>query len=138
MARQKTITTDSFLTIEEDGIEKIIDEYGRLNEIAKTAKKGTDHYGTIIKDYLKENQLEKKQGVDKWAKVSVSTSYSYIDDKLLEKVKSMPETVQKQLIKIKEIVDTEKLEELIVAGTVSKEDIMKCIESKETTKLYVK
>lgn len=120
-------------------LEELIPIYGENNTEYNSLKKIVAEESAEIKELLKAKKLDEKT-VDGWtAKVTVKRSESFNENKLLAVVKELG--LQEQLVKTKEYVDTDALEELIYNGTITQDMLLRIAyakEVKETRALTVK
>jgi ribosomal protein S8E len=119
-------------------LEELIPSYGQNNTELNSYKKICADENAKIKELMKEAKIEEKT-VDGWvASVRVKRTESFNENKLLDIAKSLGLT---DIIKTKEYVDTDVMEELIYNGTITQEmllEISKAQEVKETPTLYIK
>ena len=115
-----------------------IDDYGFNKSELDKHKKICDELNPKIKAAMESEQLSDFQGDFYSAKYVVKTSVSFIEDKLLEVIKS---SGRQDLIKTREYVDTDALESALYHGEIPQDIIVQirnCQVIKQTPTLAVK
>ena len=98
-------------------------------------KKSTEEYNSEIKKLmskLDKNEFETDDGLV--AKINIQNRESFIDDKLIEKIKELNVS---GIIKTKEYVDIDELEDAIYNGRINASELTNCKTSKEVITLKV-
>lgn len=118
-------------------LEELIVTYAENKSEMDSYKKLVNRDNALIKELMQEQQITEKE-VDGWqAKITTKKSESFNEDKLLAIAKER----NLDIIRTKEYVDTDIMEELIYNGVITKEDLLeiaKAKEVKETIELRVK
>lgn len=119
-------------------LEELIPAYGENNSELNSYKKICADENAQIKELMAKEKLKEKT-VDGWtASVRIKTTESFNEEKLLNIAKQLG---LNDIIKTKEYVDTDVMEELIYNGTITQDmllEIAKAQEVKETATLYIK
>lgn len=110
-------------------LEQLIPIYGERNAEYNSLKKIVGEESTKIKELLKAKKLDEKTVGDWTAKVTVKRTESFNDSRLLSIVKELG--LEEQLVKTKEYVDTDAMEELIYNGTITQDMLLRIAEAKE-------
>ena len=98
-------------------------------------KKSTEEYNSEIKKLmskLDKDEFETDDGLV--AKINIQNRESFIDDKLIEKIKELNVS---GIIKTKEYVDIDELEDAIYNGRINASELTNCKTSKEVITLKV-
>ena len=137
MARLKNLMPE----VTEEELDKLIASYILNKGEFDSLKKITERDNGRIKDMMFELNLTERQVGDKIVKRIVQERESLNEERLLEliKAKCSPE-IQARIIKTKEYVDTDCLEDVIYSGTLSSDfliDMDTCREVKEVVTLRV-
>ena len=118
-------------------LEELIVTYAENKSEMDSYKKLVNRDNALIKELMQEQQITEKE-VNGWqAKITTKKSESFNEDKLLAIAKER----NLDIIRTKEYVDTDIMEELIYNGTITKDDLLeiaKAKEVKETIELRVK
>lgn len=118
-------------------LEELIVTYAENKSEMDSYKKLVNRDNALIKELMQEQQITEKE-VDGWqAKITTKKSESFNEDKLLAIAKER----NLDIIRTKEYVDTDIMEELIYNGVITKEDLLeiaKAKEVKETIELRIK
>jgi len=118
-------------------LEELIVTYAENKSEMDSYKKLVNRDNALIKELMQEQKITEKE-VDGWqAKITTKKSESFNEDKLLAIAKER----NLDIIRTKEYVDTDIMEELIYNGTITKDDLLeiaKAKEVKETIELRVK
>ncbi len=118
-------------------LEELIVTYAENKSEMDSYKKLVNRDNALIKELMQEQQITEKE-VNGWqAKITTKKSESFNEDKLLAIAKER----NLDIIRTKEYVDTDIMEELIYNGVITKEDLLeiaKAKEVKETIELRVK
>ena len=119
-------------------LEELIPIYGENNTQYNGLKKVVSEQSSEIKKLMQGNKIDEKS-VGAWtAKITVKKSESFNDEKLLRIIKQLG---LDELIKTKEYVDTDAMEEAIYNGTITQNmllEISKAQEVKESVALTIK
>ena len=119
-------------------LEELIPQYGENNASYNSLKKVVAEESAQIKEIMKECKLDEKS-VGSWtAKLTVKKSESFNDEKLLGIIKQFG---LHNIIKTKEYVDMDAMEEAIYSGTITQDmllEISKAKEVKESVALTIK
>lgn len=119
-------------------LEELIPIYGENNTQYNGLKKVVGEQSSEIKKLMQGNKIDEKS-VGAWtAKITVKKSESFNDEKLLNIIKQLG---LDELIKTKEYVDTDAMEEAIYNGTITQNmllEISKAQEVKESVALTIK
>ena len=137
MARLKNLMPE----ISEEELDKLIASYILNKGEFDSLKKITERDNGRIKDMMFELNLSERQVGDKIVKRIVQERESLNEERLLEliKAKCSPE-IQARIIKTREYVDTDCLEDVIYGGALSSDfllDMDTCREVKEVVTLRV-
>ena len=118
-------------------LEELIVTYAENKSEMGSYKKLVNRDNALIKELMQEQKITEKE-VDGWqAKITTKKSESFNEDKLLAIAKER----NLDIIKTKEYIDMDTMEELIYNGVITKEDLLeiaKAKEVKETIELRVK
>lgn len=123
---------------QENNLDTLIDEYFEANKIKLEKDKIVKANGTKIKDELASKGIDEYSSNNHTAKLSVSTSMEYDDEKLLKIIKSLPSELSSKLIDTVEIVNLEKFERLIITGEIKATQFKDAEVEKKTTRLLIK
>ena len=115
-------------------LNRLIEEFGEQNEEVKRLKKSTDVLNVQIKEILSKAENHTVDTERFTATYSESVSESFDEDRLLEKLREMG---VEGVIKTKEYVDMDALEDAIYNGKVAGSDLADCKVTKITPKLVV-
>lgn len=125
-------------------LDELIPSYGTNNAQLSELKKVTDAQNKRIKELMAEDNLELYETGDYKATYNVSQRESYDEEKLLTTLKEMWAkrwgAQECPMIKTKEYVDIEALEDAIYVGKLTTEEIAQlkpCINQKEVVTLRV-
>ena len=137
MARLKNLMPE----VSEEELDKLIASYILNKGEFDSLKKITERDNGRIKDMMFELNLSERQVGDKIVKRIVQERESLNEERLLEliKAKCSPE-IQARIIKTREYVDTDCLEDVIYSGALSSDfllDMDTCREVKEVVTLRV-
>ena len=137
MARLKNLMPE----VSEEELDKLIASYILNKGEFDSLKKITERDNGRIKDMMFELNLSERQVGDKIVKRIVQERESLNEERLLEliKAKCSPE-IQVRIIKTREYVDTDCLEDVIYSGVLSSDfliDMDTCREVKEVVTLRV-
>lgn len=116
-------------------LNRLIEEFGEQNEEVKRLKKSTDVLNVQIKEILSKAENRTVDTKRFTATYSESVSESFDEERLLEKLRAMG---VEGVIKTKEYVDMDALEDAIYNGAVAGSDLADCKVTKITPKLVVK
>lgn len=116
-------------------LNRLIEEFGEQNEEVKRLKKSTDVLNVQIKEILSKAENRTVDTERFTATYSESVSESFDEERLLEKLRAMG---VEGVIKTKEYVDMDALEDAIYNGAVAGSDLADCKVTKITPKLVVK
>lgn len=116
-------------------LNKLIEEFGEQNEEVKRLKKSTDALNVQIKEILSKAENRTVDTERFTATYSEVVSESFDEEQLLAKLKAMG---VEGVIKTKEYVDMDALEDAIYNGNVAGSDLADCKLTKVTPKLVVK
>lgn len=137
MARLKNLMPE----VSEEELDKLITSYILNKNEFDSLKKITERDNGRIKDMMLELNLSERQVGDRIVKRIVQERESLNEERLLELVKTKcPQEVQDRLIKTREYIDTDYLEDAIYTGLVSSDfliDMDTCREVKEVVTLRV-
>ena len=131
MARKKII--EPKITIKE--LPGIIDRFFSNKIEFDKYKKLTDTDNKTIKEVMLENKLDELPTEKCVASVSVSKRESFIEEALITKIKDMK---IRGIVKKKEYVDMDALENAIYNNKINAADLASCQEVKEVVTLRVK
>lgn len=127
-----------------ESLDELIPLYGTNNAQLSELKKVTDTQNKRIKELMTESELEEYETGDYKATCTVSQRESYDEEKLLTTLKEMWEkrwgSQECPMIKTKEYVDIEALEDAIYAEKLTVEEVAQlkpCINQKEVVTLRV-
>lgn len=127
--------------VSEEELDKLIASYVLNKSEFDSLKKITERDNGRIKDMMLELNLSERQVGDRIVRRVVQERESLNEERLLELVKTKcPQEVQDRLIKTREYIDTDCLEDAIYTGTVSPEfliDMDTCREVKQVVTLRV-
>lgn len=116
-------------------LNRLIEEFGEQNEEVKRLKKSTDVLNVQIKEILSKAENHTVDTEKFTATYSESVSESFDEELLLAKLK---EIVVDGVVKTKEYVDMDALEDAIYNGKVAGSDLADCKLTKVIPKLVVK
>ena len=119
-------------------LDELIPRYGEDNTELNGLKKIVADENSKIKELMKESKMDEATSGDWVAKITVKKSESFNDEKLLNIIKQLG---LHNIIKTKEYVDMDAMEEAIYNGTITQDmllEISKAREVKETVVLNVK
>lgn len=118
-------------------LQELIPVYAENKSEMDSYKKLVNRDNALIKELMQEQKITETE-VDGWqAKITTKKSESFNEDKLLAIAKER----NLDIIRTKEYVDTDVMEELIYNGVITKDDLLeiaKAKEIKETIELRVK
>lgn len=118
-------------------LQELIPVYAENKSEMDSYKKLVNRDNALIKELMQEQKITEAE-VDGWqAKITTKKSESFNEDKLLAIAKER----NLDIIRTKEYVDTDVMEELIYNGVITKDDLLeiaKAKEIKETIELRVK
>lgn len=118
-------------------LQELIPVYAENKSEMDSYKKLVNRDNALIKELMQEQKITETE-VDGWqAKITAKKSESFNEDKLLAIAKER----NLDIIRTKEYVDTDVMEELIYNGVITKDDLLeiaKAKEIKETIELRVK
>lgn len=141
MARLKlTANKEQLDDILEEQLDTILGDYIWHKEDFDSLKKLCDKENGQIKDLMKKLNLTETRAGEWIAKRVVQTKESLNEERLLQLVKNsaLPEELKKRLIKTREYVDMDSLEDVIYTGGVSANFLLEldtCRETKEVVTL---
>lgn len=115
-------------------LKELIQEFGKKNETVKSLKKETDAYNKQIKTIMKDNKLDNVCTDEFSAKYSTISKSSFDEDKLLTTIRTLGNL---DVIKTKEYVDMDELENAIYMGKIKASDLKDCKITKIEEKLVV-
>ena len=114
----------------------LIGSYKQNKESLDNYKKIAEEQNSQIKEIMQNNNLEEYQTLDGLkAKITVQKRESFIDDKLIAKLKELGVTSP---IKTVEIVDMDELENVIYNHQLDAAELTDCKQVKEVITLKVK
>lgn len=119
----------------EEKLEDLIEHYYTNKLEADSYKKIVDKDNAAIKEIMLQEKLSEmttKDGIK--ATCSISEKESFVEDALIEKIKSLG---VKGIIKKKEYVDMEALENAIYHGQLNAAELASCQEKKQVVTLRV-
>ena len=117
-------------------LNKLISDFYDNKSIYDKYKKVVDEQNAQIKDELlkfDDPQYVTKDGLQ--AKVSIANKEEFIEDALMNKIKELG---MQDIIKTKEYVDMDALEDAIYNGRINAKDLTDCKKSKQVISLRVK
>lgn len=115
-------------------LNKLIPNYSMNKTELDSYKKLCDRDNAIIKELMKEEDIQLYDCGTHTAKMSVQTRQSMDENKLLDTIKSLN---RPDLIKTKEYVDMDLLEKAIYNEEINASDLNNCMITKEVTTLKV-
>lgn len=136
MARIKNLMPE----VSEEELDKLIASYVLNKSEFDSLKKITERDNGRIKDMMFELNLSERQVGDKIVKRIVQERESLNEERLLELVKKWPQEIQAKIIKTREYVDTDCLEDAIYSGSIPSDyliDMDMCRETKEVVTLRI-
>lgn len=136
MARLKNLMPE----VSEEELDKLIASYVLNKSEFDSLKKITERDNGRIKDMMLELNLSERQVGDRVVRRIVQERESLNEELLLELVKKWPQDVQEKIIKTKEYVDTDCLEDAIYSGLIPSDyliDMDMCREVKQVVTLRV-
>lgn len=119
----------------EENLKELIRLFYEDKQSLEKYKKSTEEYNKEIKEGMKEldiNEFETDDGLI--AKISIQNRESFIDEKLIEKIK---ESKVPGIIKTKEYVDMDALEDAIYNGKFDASTLTTCKTSQKVVTLKV-
>ena len=120
-------------------LERLVNDFGKSNELSKILKKETSDLGNSIKEIMQKEGISKSYSNGYIANLSTIKSETFNEEKLLDFMKTQEEF--KDCIKTKEYVDMKILEDKIYEGLIQKDLLLKLNdykETKDTVRLVVK
>lgn len=123
---------------DEKRLDELVTRYANLKSEMDSYKKQVDEDNKSIKELMSSNNLKEHTAGGYTAKYSVIVSESFDEDKLLNKlVQNLSEENYKKVVKTKEYVDMDALENAIYNGKINPVDLADCRIKKETTRLTI-
>ena len=104
--------------VAKDSLAQLIDDFGYYNDLKKSNEKIAKDLNNKIKEEFSNEGLSDYEGDKYVAKLSVSTSVSFDEEKLLAIVDSLPDDYRSRLVITKRIVDIELLERMITNNEI--------------------
>lgn len=130
--------TEEVKVAEKDSLDTLINKYFANNKQKTLYTNLTKEQGTLIKDELKNRKLTSYTTDEVVATISISKSFEYDDDKLLEIAESLPEDYKARLIDTVRVVNLELLERMISNNEIKADIFNDALSEKVTEKLLVK
>lgn len=115
-------------------LNELIPKYSMNKTELDSYKKICDRDNAIIKELMKEEDIQLYNCGTHTAKMSVQTRQSMDENKLLETIKSLN---RPDLIRTKEYVDMDLLEKAIYSEEINASELNSCMITKEVTTLKV-
>jgi hypothetical protein len=120
--------------IMEENLKELIRLFYNDKQQLDQYKKSTEEYNKDIKNAMKELGYDKFETDDYVAKVTIQKRESFIDEKLIAKLKELNVTTP---IKTIEVVDMDELENVIYNGQLDASELSSCKQVKEVVTLKV-
>ena len=121
-------------------LKELVKSYGEMKQIVDGYKKPIEEANKEIKSIMSSNNLSEFESGGFKAKYSVSISEGFDESKLIKVIKDTlaPEDPKlKEIIKTKEYVDMEILEDAIYNGIIPASKLQSCKTRKETPRLTI-
>jgi predicted acetyltransferase len=118
----------------EENLKELIRLYYNDKQELDQYKKSTEEYNKDIKDAMRELGYDKFETDDYVAKVTTQKRESFIDEKLIAKLKELNVTTP---IKTVEVIDFDELENVIYNGQLDVSELTNCKQVKEVVTLKV-
>jgi hypothetical protein len=116
----------------------LVAKYGKTKAEADSYKKPLEEMNTEIKSLMQDTGISEYESGGYKAKMSVATTDDFDEAKLIRTLMDIVDVdTYKKVVKMKEYVDMEALEDAIYNGKISAANLSDCKVSKQTVRLTI-
>ena len=119
-----------------NNINEMIDSYGEQKKIFDPMKKSIENQSNTIKAIMQENNTNYIETENFKATVTERITEGFDEDKLISVISSIDPNSKLDILKVKQYVDMDALEDAIYRGAITDENLLKIGECKTTKTSY--